>query len=85
MLIKWILGMLKKEGKNVTRDTLQAFLTKTGSDMQLIKNELDKLIAYTEGRDVITTEDVEHVCVTQTTNKIFDMVNAIAEGNQKKA
>ena len=85
VLIKWILGMLKKEGKNVTRDTLQAFLTKTGSDMQLIKNELDKLIAYTEGRDVIITEDVEHVCVTQTTNKIFDMVNAIAEGNQKKA
>ena len=77
--------MLKKEGKNVTRDTLQAFLTKTGSDMQLIKNELDKLIAYTDGRDVITKDDVENVCITQITNKIFEMVNAIAEGNQKKA
>ena len=76
-LIKWILGMLKKEGRNVTRETLQAFLAKTGSDMQLIKNELDKLVAYTEGKDVITTGDVEHVCITQTTNKIFDMVNAI--------
>lgn len=85
MLIKWILGILKKEGKNVTRETLQAFLTKTGSDMQLIKNELDKLIAYTEGRDVITVADVEHVCISQTTNKIFDMINAIAEGNRKKA
>ena len=84
-LMKWILGMLKKEEKNVTKETLQTFLSKTGSDMQLIKNELDKLISYTEGRDVITTEDVEHVCITQTTNKIFDMVNAIAEGNQKKA
>lgn len=84
-LMKWVLGMLKKEGKNVTKETMQTFLSKTGSDMQLIKNELDKLISYTEGRDVITTEDVEHVCITQTTNKIFDMVNAIAEGNQKKA
>ena len=84
-LIKWILGMLKKEGKNVTKETLQTFLTKTGSDMQLIKNELDKLVAYTADRNVITTEDVEHVCVTQTTNKIFDMVNAIADGQQKKA
>ena len=84
-LVKWILGMLKKENKNITRDTLQMFLTKTGSDMQMIKNELDKLVAYTEGRDVITAEDVEEVCVTQTTNRIFDMVNAIAEGNQKKA
>ncbi len=84
-LCKWILGMLKKEGKNVTKETLQTFLTKTGSDMQLIKNELDKLVAYTAGKDVITTADVEHVCITQTTNKIFEMVNAIAEGQQKKA
>ena len=84
-LTKWVLGMLKKEEKNITRETLQVFLGKTGSDMQMIKNELDKLISYTEGRDVITTEDVENVCVTQTTNKIFDMVNAIAEGKQAKA
>lgn len=84
-LMKWILGMLKKEGKNITKDTMQAFLAKTGSDMQLIKNELDKLIAYTEGREVITSEDVEQVCITRTTNQIFEMINAIAEGNQKKA
>lgn len=84
-LMKWILGMLKKEGKNITGETMQTFLTKTGSDMQLIKNELDKLTAYAEGRDVITAEDVEHVCTTQTTNKIFEMVNAIADGKQKKA
>ena len=84
-LLKWILGMLKKEGKNITKETLQIFLTKTGSDMQLIKNELDKLVSYTMGKEVITTADVEHVCITQTTNKIFEMVNAIAEGKQKQA
>ena len=84
-LLKWILGMLKKEGKNITKETLQIFLTKTGSDMQLIKNELDKLVSYTMGKEVITTADVEYVCITQTTNKIFEMVNAIAEGKQKQA
>ncbi len=84
-LVKWILGMLKKEEKSITKETLQLFLTKTGSDMQTIKNELDKLISFTEGKEVITSEDVEQVCVAQTTNKIFDMINAIAEGNHKKA
>lgn len=84
-LMKWILGMLKKEGKQITKETMHTFLGKTGNDMQLIKNELDKLAAYTDGRDVITTEDVEHVCITQTTNRIFEMINAIAEGNQQKA
>lgn len=84
-LMKWILSILKNEGKKITKDTMHVFLGKTGNDMQLIKNELDKLAAYTDGRDVITTEDVEHVCITQTTNRIFEMINAIAEGNQQKA
>ena len=84
-LVKWILGMLKKEGKSITKETLQLFLTKTGSDMQTIKNELDKLISFTEGKEVITSEVVDQVCVAQTTNKIFDKINAIAEGNRKKA
>lgn len=84
-LVKWIVGMLKKEKKNITRETLQLFLTKTGSDMQLIKNELDKLCAYTDGREVITAEDVEKVCITQTTNRIFEMINAVAEGDGQRA
>ena len=36
-------------------------------------------------KDVIEAKDVEAVTTEQTTNKIFDMVNAIAEHNQKKA
>lgn len=84
-LMKWVLGILKKEGKNITRDTMQLFLSKTGSDMQLIKNELDKLCAYTDGRDVITSDDVNEVCVTQTTNRVFEMVEKIAEGNRQRA
>lgn len=84
-LLKWVLGMLKKEEKSITKETLLLFLTKTGADMQSIKNELEKLLSYTEGRDTITSGDVEKVCVTQTTNRIFEMINAIADGNQKKA
>lgn len=84
-LIKWVLGMLKNEGKTLNRETMHLFLEKTGSDMQIIKNELEKLLSYTQGREVITADDVEQVCVTQTTNKIFEMVGAVAEGNQKKA
>ncbi len=34
---------------------------------------MEKLISYTEGRDVVTAEDIEEICTTQTTNRIFDM------------
>ena len=46
---------------------------------------MEKLISYTEGRDVVTAEDIEEICTTQTTNRIFDMVRAVTEKNQKRA
>lgn len=85
LLTRWILGRLKREGKNITGSVMQLFLTKTGTDMGNIDRELEKLLCYTLDRDVITTEDVEAVVTEQTTNKIFEMVNAVAEHNQRRA
>lgn len=85
VLIQWILTRLKREQKNITQATMQKFLQTTGTDMEYIDKELEKLLCYCINKDVIETADVEAVCVQQTTNKIFDMVNAIAEKNQKKA
>lgn len=84
-LTRWILGTLKKEHRNITESTMHLFMEKTGTDMENIQRELEKLVCYTLGRDVITVEDVEAVCTTRTVNKIFDMINAIAEKKQKRA
>ena len=85
LLTRWILTRLKKEGKNITGSVMQLFLSRTGTDMGNIDRELEKLICYVLDRDVITAEDVMAVTTEQTTNKIFEMVNAIAEHNQRKA
>lgn len=84
-LMRWAAGILGKEGKKITQRDMELFLTKTGTDMGNIRMELEKLVAYTEGKDIVAAEDIEAVCVTQTTNKIFDMVRAVTEKNQKKA
>ena len=84
-LMRWILGTLKKENKKITEDTLRHFLERTGSDMENIHMELEKLLSYTEGRDVITSEDVEEICTMQTTGQIFEMIRAIAEKKQRLA
>lgn len=84
-LMIWILALLKKEGKQITEPTLRFFLERTGFDMELISSELEKLLSYTLGRDVITTQDIEEVCTVQLTNRIFDMIRAIAERRQKDA
>ncbi|MBC5659650.1 DNA polymerase III subunit delta [Anaerosacchariphilus sp. NSJ-68] len=84
-LMKWILSTLKKENRQITETTLRTFLEHTGTDMENISMELDKLLSYTLGRDVITSEDVNAICTMQTTGQIFEMIRAIAEKNQKKA
>lgn len=85
LLTKWVLSRLKRENKKITQPVMQLFLEKTGNDMENIDRELEKLFCYTLDREVITAEDVEAVCVAQTTGKIFEMINRIAEKQQKQA
>lgn len=84
-LMRWAAGILGKEGKKITQRDMELLLTKAGTDMGNLRMELEKLICYTEGTDVVTAEDIEEICTTQTTNRIFDMVRAVTEKNQKRA
>lgn len=84
-LMRWAAGILAREGRKITQRDMELLLTKTGTDMGNLRMELEKLITYTDGREVVTGEDIEEICTTQTTNKIFDMVRAVTEKNQKRA
>ena len=84
-IMRWVLGILGREGKKITRREMELFLGKTGNDMGNIEKELEKLICYTMGREVITAEDIEAVCTVQISNHIFDMIRAVTEKKQKRA
>lgn len=84
-LEKWIAGLLAKDNLKISREACDLILDKTGAGMDYIKQETEKLISYCQGRDVVTVEDVEKVCATQTTSHIFDMISAIANKKQQQA
>lgn len=84
-LAKWSAGILAKEGRKITGSTMDLFLSRTGDDMENIRMELEKLICYTIGRDVVTDRDVEAITTVRVTNKIFDMVTAIVNRQTKRA
>lgn len=84
-LKRWIAGNVKKENKQITEQTIVYFLDKTGTNMENITKELEKLFCYAYDRDMITKEDVEAVCVTQISNHIFEMVDAMAQKKQRRA
>lgn len=84
-LEKWIAGLLAKDSLRISRDACDLILDKTGAGMDYIRQETEKLVSYCQGMDVVTVEDVEKVCATQTTSHIFDMISAIANKKQQQA
>ena len=84
-LTRWVLGRMGKEKKKMTQRDMELFLTMTGTDMSRITTELEKLLSYTIGREIITREDILAVCSAQITNKIFEMVRAVTDKQQEKA
>ena len=76
-LKRWIGGLLAKEGLKITESTVLLFLSKTGTDMENIQTELEKLISYCLGKGVVTSEDVETICTTRLQDRIFDMTEAV--------
>lgn len=82
---RWVLSLLSKEGKRITGHTMDLFLSMAGDDMENIRMELEKLLSYTWGRDVITDEDVEAVCTVRVSNRIFEMVSAIVNRQTRRA
>ena len=53
--------------------------------MENIDKELEKLLCYCLEKDTIEEADVEAVTTEQIQNKVFDMVDAISNHNQRKA
>ena len=84
-LALWAGTILKGEGKRITPSSMEHFLSLTGNDMQRIRTELDKLVSYTEGRDVIERDDIDAITSRQIEDRVFDMISLAQAGNGPQA
>lgn len=84
-LLLWIAGAVKREKKKIQESTAKYMISKVGTDMENLEKELEKLFSYTAFREEITMEDVDAICTTQISDHIFEMVEAVAMKQQRKA
>lgn len=84
-LVRWIAGLAKKEEKQISEAAARYFLGKVGNDMENIQRELEKLFSYCMYKTDILVPDIDAICTNQIGNHIFDMVDAVANKEQKKA
>lgn len=84
-LRSWIVGRLKREHRPITEKALDKFISICGKDMMFIASELDKLVAYTYGRDGIYPADVDAICTVLIEDKVFLMMDAMFRHSKAEA
>lgn len=84
-LKRWIASLAKQDGKKISEATAEYFLEKTGTDMANIRTEWEKLVCFAMDKEIVEVSDIDAVCTQRVSNRIFDMVAAIAEKRQKEA
>lgn len=84
-LMTWIGGRLKEAGLSMKTEAWREFYKRCQSSMDLMDQESQKLIAYCLQKEGITKEDVEKVCVNSAESKVFDLIDAMASRNGKRA
>lgn len=84
-LMLWIAGNMKREGKQIRESTARYLVTKSGTDMENLEQEMEKLFSYTAGKTEVTPQDIDAICTVHISNQIFAMVEAVAMREQKKA
>ena len=86
-LISWILRHFSKAKLNVDRYVAVHLCQTVGNSMTDLKNEIDKLIDFLrfEGRDTLSKEDVDFICIKSTSAQIFDISSGALSGNFVKS
>ena len=83
-LAKIIMVKVEKQGSSISKSSAVYLAQKTLCDMLIINNEVAKLCAYANGRE-ITNDDIDLLCSTQVETDSFRLADAIAKGDAKRS
>ena len=86
-LLSWLKKHFDAERIAVTASPLRELLLRTGTSMDVLIGEVQKLSAYLHqnGRDELTVEDVKTVATMTVRSDAFALSNAVYEGNRTLA
>ena len=81
----WARGLFQREKLAIEGPVLALFLQYAGEDMQNIREEAEKLICLCMGRGEVRAEDVRAICSPRVKDRIFDLIEAIARRDVRRA
>lgn len=83
---RWILKQVEDRQGEITAEAAQMLAMNVGNDLEILNNELDKLLAYTGYGEVsIESKDVAKLSPYVAEASIFDLVDALGNRNARRA
>lgn len=83
-LTGWIRRHFKSHGKEIGDKECEYLTFVTGGTMAVLGAEIEKIAAFTSGA-VVTLQDIQAVVIPVLDAEIFDLTDAIADGDYEKA
>lgn len=74
---EWILQRVTEEKKRIDIVAAQLLAKESGGEIALIDQEIEKLVAYTFGRDTISKQDVLAVSISRPSVTVFQLAEAL--------
>lgn len=88
-LIRYVVDLCQEQGKRMKRAAAEFFLSRVGTDLLIIQNELDKLFALTEGEEEITASHVRSISSLSPAQiekyTVFQMTDSIVQKKRSEA
>lgn len=83
-LYKKVSSLFSEREKEISKVELKYFCDNVENNMEIISKEVDKLINYTEGRN-ISRKDIDDMLPYKSEEDIFDLVDFISQKRPEKA
>lgn len=83
-LIKWVSKRVCAKGGSIERDAIQMLIERVGANLWQMSQEIDKLIAYSNGT-VITREHVDGLVQETFEERIFALMDAVSQKRSEEA
>jgi len=80
---KWIQSEFKSEGYNIQMDAIQTIIEYSGTNLERIHNEIQKLIISIPKEKTINSQDIQQSFGVMKDYAIYDFTAAIGEKNMK--
>lgn len=84
-LSNWVSNVFKENKKKIDTATIVYLIRFVGYEMELIFNEVNKLLDYKKDEEFILKEDIDKICTKSLETTIFELVDAIGNKNSQLA